>query len=466
MGYKPPKVKVDSKSAGNLGTNAADYGTLGGYSTARKGTNEDSGGADGEGFSAFGMGGKSGALGKHDVLGKALDNANPWLQSDKKAKAAKAEAEARADALYKQTGILNQTLNGADTKYLDTYNDEKSRYLGEASGLLSQYQTKINDLSAQATNQASDATDTYTNTILPELKNVMGTAKTNASQAMSLEQAGDPNNPVMKAVRDLYNKQGQQARLQGQQDFGVLSALGAQSAQGQFGAAGNPMTAGQMGQIYAANQGQAGNAYAKAQQRMYDLQQQGIDKGFDQSNQIYQFGQQAQDRYGNSIKDIQNSQDQYYDSQGKFRGELGGYAGDLFGAGAAYNTDQMNMNMMGSDIAKGNAYAGTGREQNALNQKYGAQQQAANNDLAASTANNASKGQFISSMASLGAGSFGGAAGSAGAGMIRQKQPSGDSGYMDSSSGYGGGGYDNTTDWNDPRSRGNAPAASYYGRTA
>ncbi len=331
-----------------------------------------------------------------------IDNANPYVKGPRDAAKAKKESQANTQALYDKTGAINQGLNQADTDYGSSFKKYSDDYLGQAQGLVNTYTKDIGNLKKQAQDQATSAKATYTNDILPSYKDAMGKAQTNASQAMSLQQAGDPNNPVMKAVRDLYNKQGQGVREQGQQDFGVLSALGAQAAGQQFGASG-PMTAGMQGQIYAANQAQAGDAYANAQKRMYDLQQQGIDRGFDQSNQMYQFGQQAQDRYSNSIKDYQGGQDAYQNSMGKYRGEIGGYAGDIFGTNAAMNSDKFNIGQMGADVNRSNTYASSGRQQNALNQYYGANQQSINNQAQTNSANNTSKAQFISSLLGSGA---------------------------------------------------------------
>jgi hypothetical protein len=163
-----------------------------------------------------------------------------------------------------------------------------------------------------------------------------------------------------------------------------------------------------MGQIYAQNQGQAGEAYAKAQQRMYDLQQQGIDKGFDQSNYLYEQGQQAQDRYGTSIKALQEGEGAYYDQQGKFRDEQSGYAGDIYDVNSGLNADRFGVNTTLADIQKGNAYAGGGREQSALDTRMGVQQQGISNQLAAqsaqSTANTGLIGSAIGAGATLGGG--------------------------------------------------------------
>lgn len=333
--------------------------------------------------------------------GGFIDKNNPYVQGPRQQRKAKAEADAKAGELYAKTGEINKGLDKADAAYGKTFDKDSREFLSGAKNLVKEYTGQISQLQNESKTQASDARATYTNSILPGYKDAMGKAKVNADAAMSLEQASDPNNAVMKGVRELYNKQGESARRQGQQDFGVLSALGAQAAQGQFGA-GGPMTSGQMGQIYAANQSQAGDAYARAQNRMHDLQQQGIDRGFDQSNQMYQFGQQAQDRYSNTIKDLQGGEGAFYDQQGRFRDEQGGYAGDVMGAKAGYNSDRFNMGMIGSDVRKGNAYAGAGRRQVAENQYYGTQQQNINNKAGADSATNASKGQFISSLVGAG----------------------------------------------------------------
>jgi hypothetical protein len=162
-----------------------------------------------------------------------------------------------------------------------------------------------------------------------------------------------------------------------------------------------------MGQIYGQNQQQAGNAYARAQQRMYDLQQQGLDKGFDETKHWYQAGQEAQDRYGNTVKDLQDGEGKFYDQQGKFRDELGGYADNILGVDSALNADRLNINMTGADIDKGNVYAGTGREQNALNQKYGGQQQASDTGFANYAGAQDSKLKTFGSLAGLFTGMYG-----------------------------------------------------------
>ncbi len=392
-----------------------------------KRSNVQTGNTGSQDFSWFGQGGQSGAVHDKDFVGKAFDKINPKVKAGEAAKAKEERDRQRADELFAETGGLNQKLDASDKKYKSDFDTQSQGYLSTAKNLVGDYTSKIGKLTDQSESQAKDATATYTNSILPGYKDAMSMAKTNADQAMTLSEAGDPNNPIMKAVRDLYNQQaeqtrgqydtqGQRARTQGQQDFGVLSALGAQAAGMQFGA--GPMTAGQQGQIYAQNQTQAGDAYARAQQRMYDLQQQGLDrssdlqaqglgKGFDQSNQMYEYGQDAQGRYSDTIKDLQGGENSYYGQQQGFRDEQSGYAGDTLGVNAGLNADTMNIGMMGSGIDRDNAYAGTGREQNLLNQKYGVNSQLDQAQLMRNMAGREGEMQFLSQLASMGMGAWG-----------------------------------------------------------
>lgn len=367
-------------------------------------------GGDGGDFSIGGLGGSSGALGQSDVLGKEIDKSNPYLNADKKAKKKKEEDEARANELLEQTKLLNPKLDAADKQYKDDFTDKSGDYLNTAKGLVGNWQTEIDNLTNQSKNQATDATATYKNTILPELMTHMQGAKNNAAGAITLAEVQDPNNKLVTAIRDLYNQMGMDANRQGQQDFGVLSALGAQAAQGQFGASG-PMTAGAMGQIYGANQRQASEAYSKAQQRMHDLQQQGITEGWRQNEHWYDKGQEAQKAYGDSITGLSDAEKNYYDQQGKFRDEITGYTDSTLGVQAGLNADVLNIGNMGSAIDKGNAYAGVGREQDLINKQYGIGQGISDNEMEAFMANNAGKAQFISSLAGMFGGALGNKAG-------------------------------------------------------
>lgn len=380
-GWKPWKTKSEAESQSGVGSFTTPVG------------------GDNEGFSWFGQGG-SGAVNKHDIVGKSLDALNPSTKAAAARKKKEAEDRARLEALTTKTGEINKGLDTADADYLGNFNKTSGTYIDEAGKLVNTYTGEINQLKDKATSQANDNTQTYTNTILPAFKDLLEKTKGNADSAMSLEDYSDPNNALMTAIRDMYNKKGQKARQQGQQDYGVLAALGAQAAQGQIGAAGgNPMTAGMQGQIYAANQRQAGDAYTNAQQRMYDLENQGLKKSWEQNDNVYNAGQDALGAYSNSAQNLSEAEKQYYATQGDFRDEIGGYAGDVLGVGSALNADKMNLGMTGAGIQKGNAYASGGREQSVANQTYGGQQGLADSELAGELAGRKGEANFLSQLA-------------------------------------------------------------------
>jgi len=354
-------------------------------------------------FSVGGMGdaGSSGALPGFDPLGAQLDKANPYLQGKNAAKAKGISDKEALEKKMSEIGALQPKYDTADADYLSKFETGSKTYLDAAKGQVGDYKTKVNELDAQAKDQSTKHSSTYTNDILPGYKAAMEAAKNNASGALTLAQSQDPNNPLAQEIRDLYNRLGEDKRQQGLRDFGVLSAMGAQAAQGKFGASG-PMTAGAMGQIYAQNQNQAQGAYARAQNRMYDLEQQGITAGREDVKHWYEKGQQAQERYSGTIKDFQGGEDKFYGQQGDFRDEIGGYAGDILGVDSALNTDIYNMGMTGAGINKQNTYAKTGREESMINQNYGGQQTISDAEMAAIMANYGSQAQFISSLAGAG----------------------------------------------------------------
>lgn len=313
-----------------------------------------------KGFSPFGADGGQGRLGSGDVVGTFLDKQNPMVQS-KKAADKRAEQQAAENAERQGVRDANvQALNTADdTHYTQTSANVgtlKSSTQAKTDQLVKQLESLITEAQAQGTK--ADAT--YTNTILPALEDVLSKHKANANSAMTLEEAMDPNNKLATSIRDLYDNLGQRERQRGQQDYGVLAALGAQAAGQQFGQL--PMTSGQMGQIYARNQTQAGDAYARAQQRMYDLQQQGITRGFEDTKHWYDKGQQSIDKYGQSAKDIQTASTNHADLMGKFRGERANYGGQAHQAGT--NQDMLNFSADQSlyDLQQTNTASKSGRE--------------------------------------------------------------------------------------------------------
>jgi hypothetical protein len=354
--------------------------------------------AGSDNWSIGGTGGKDGRLGSNDAIGTLLDKNNPFLKASKAAKE-KEEADKRAlEEWEAKKKAANDGLTSSDSKHQTSVNTLGKDYLTSQESSIGQFIDKMNGLEDKAKTQMSSSDAMYSNTIIPEFKNLMESSKQNAAGAMSLEEAMDPNNKIHTQIRELYDNLGKQSLQQGRQDYGVLSALGAQAAKGQFGV-GQPMTAGMMGQIYAQNQNQAGEAFARAQQRMYDLQQQGIDRGFDENRHWYEQGQLAQDRYGNTVKDLTSAQNLYDDSQSRYRDELSGYAGNISGANSALASDKYNIGLTDADLAKANEYGKIMRESGLDDSVYAQKGQLANNSLGNKMADYQNEGQTYGAIA-------------------------------------------------------------------
>lgn len=310
---------------------------------------------------------------------------NPYDTS--KATGIAQQGQALAQQQQQNAQGVSQTMADADAAYGQSYGQASNAYNAAQGTTNDAYLKQVGALSQQASDQATKAGSTYTNTIAPALKGIMSTAQQNASQAMSLKDAGDPNNSVQTAVRKMYDDQAQGVKTQGMADYGTMAALGGQAASAQFGAAGGPMTSGTMGQIYGQGQQQAGNAYAAAQQRATNLQQQGIDQGFAQSDAQYQRGVGAQQTYRQSVGDVGAAQNQYLAQQQGARQEIGGYNSDQYGIKSQANADQYNQANTQAGIAQQTAYGQGNRDLASMGQSFGYQQQGVTNQLGIEAAN-------------------------------------------------------------------------------
>ena len=87
------------------------------------------------------------------------------------------------------------------------------------------------------------------------------------------------------------------------------------------------MTGSQLQLLNASNQQQSGLAYARAQQQMQNLRQQGLDMGFSRSDAQYNRGQDAKNRYVDSIGNYEQGMDRNNARQADFREQRGGYSG-------------------------------------------------------------------------------------------------------------------------------------------
>lgn len=356
----------------------------------------------GEKFSPFGKDGDTGALGKWDVIGTTLDSVNPWTDRYKQDQKAKAEEEAKRLEVQELLKSHLPKYAEADTKYANTFESNSAAIKKMMDDYLAQFQQTMQGSIASS----EQARDSYADTWLGQggMKDAM---TNNANSALTLEEMMDPDNKVAMAFRDSYERDAQSARQQGQQDYGILSALGAQAAQGQFGMSG-PMTAGSMGQIYAQNQNQAGQAYARAQQRMYDLQQQGRKTGEQQTGIAYESGQKA-------IADLLKESGAFSSSQDASNKTIGGLSGLLKQGSDATQQYYTSRDDELAGIKHTNTTNQANREGSLATGEYDWLQSILEKQTGRNDAKTASEMQMISSILGMFAGGAGGAAAGAGA---------------------------------------------------
>lgn len=349
-----------------------------------------------------------------DRWGKGIGKAFGYDTSDQKE--ARAESERLGQAETDQTRERVQWMEENDRKYKD-----------QLSGYGNEYLRDLDRVRGDMNSQVNDARKTYSNDIQPRMKGIMEKAQQQAGQAMSLEDAGNVNNSVHRGVRDLYDQQAQGVQNQSVADYGVLSALGAQATQNTMGAAG-PMTGAQTQLLSAGNQSQAGVAYQKAQQRVQSLREQGIDRGFQESDRQYQRGVDATERYGRTVGDYEGAMDRNNQREQGYRDQDMNFASDRFGSQRGMAQEQLG-------IEQGIR----NRDLGAINQDYARKQGAVANDIAAADAQNAAKrgilGGVLQGGATAAGAYYGGAEGakagaSAGGGIAGGMQAGAGSGYQ------------------------------------
>lgn len=332
----------------------------------------------------------------------------------------------KQDDLNEQGRSVSEDEMRANRGVLTHMKELDDDYLGKVHNYGTDYIAKIDQTGAQAAKQANDARAIYSNDIQPRMKNQMEDAQREAGSAMTLSQSMDPNNQVHQAVEAKYKNLGQGVRKQGLADYGVLSALGNQATQNTMGASG-PMTGSQMQLLNAGNTQQASAAFQRAQQRVNDLEQQGIDRGFDESDKAYGRGQAAKDRYAGTIGDYEGSMDRNINRERSFRDEDMGYASDRLGILRGMAGEERDVRM-----------GGNSRDLSQIGAEYGNQQSYIANQMAAANAENASKRGIFGGIlqgAATGAGAYyGGAQGAqagaaAGGGMSQGVQAGQNYGY-------------------------------------
>jgi hypothetical protein len=226
---------------------------------------------------------------------------------------------------------LNQQIGREAAQSLKTQSSLNQRYTGERNKALAgmdqtdlAYRDRVRGLTREAQNSARDASQVYGN-MSNQYRSMQEKANEDANNAMSLREYMDPNNRVATSVRGLYDERAEQERLRGQQDFGVLSALGSQATGTMAGGMG-PLTVGQQVALQAQNQRQAGEAYSSAQRKMQNLRDQGLQMGFDRSDAAYAAGQGARDRQGNLLQDRRALENEFRNFEFSSRGEREGFS--------------------------------------------------------------------------------------------------------------------------------------------
>lgn len=337
-----------------------------------------------------GGGGWTGKAARGDYSGAAEDVQNNLGFGHRKQDELGEKYQESVDRQYGETQGVLHNMKYQDDKYLGDLSAQSSNYKTDRDSAIGKWQVKADELQQQAEGQASDARQTYTNDILPNMKGIMENAKGEASNAMTLAEAGDPNNKVQQAVRGMYEQQAQGVGRQGLADVGVLQAMGAQATAGQMANMG-PMTGGQMQALMGANQTQAGMAMARAQQHMQNLRDQGISAGFRESDAQYQRGERARDRYAGSVQGLQNSQDQFYGQQQGFRNEIGGMNNQTMNVQTGRARDNFDMDNNFSQSEHQLRQGGNVRQIGAINDRYGGQQAGIAGQIANENAGQAQK---------------------------------------------------------------------------
>ena len=328
------------------------------------------------------VGGVSGGDGK--ALSKKWKDVTGITAANDAAGDAAAAGETAAQGSYETKKGVAQQMSNTDTALLeankaqvDKYKQQRAgidrdqeyadnAYSNSITGTEQEYQGKVDKLASQAEGQASDAKQTYTNTIEPAFKNSMEDAQTNAADAMSLKDAGDMNNSTQQGVRDFYEKQAVGQGKQGLADVGVLQSMGAQANAAQMGS-GAPMTGSQMQLMNAQNMSQSGQAFANTQRRVQNLRDQGVQQGISMSNQQYDRGEAARDRRTSAARDYEGVGARMRDEQTGYRGEAQGYGQETRGSKSKV-----------ADTAKNRAYSISNRNLDRYGQEFNMDQQLSN----------------------------------------------------------------------------------------
>lgn len=246
--------------------------------------------------------------------------------------------DSRTGDYRKNRNATDDRARADDKDYLDKFTGEANKNTENVSKNEGNFRKELSDLKSRSTKDEDSLRKDYDTEINPRLKSQMDARKQDAGNAMSLKDAGDVNNSVHKGVRKLYDDRGAGTRRQGLADYGMLAALGSQAT----GNAGGPMTGSQLQNVQAANNRQAGSAYNNALQRSQSLEDEGINRGFDESSRQYDRGVGANMAYDQSVNNYQNAGNSFTQTAQGMRGEQSGYTGDMRDSSATEESARSN----------------------------------------------------------------------------------------------------------------------------
>lgn len=338
----------------------------------------------GGGFFGKMLGGAKGSMSPEEKLFGFGDSHQ--READKEAKRLRDEWQDKGADIEKRYGAADTDLS---SKMQASVDQRKSEMSNDYTQLLSDKQEMRNALEEQHKNSAA----TYSNDIQPRMKDMMERSQKNSASAMSLEDYMNPNNKVAQQTRQLYENQAQGENRQGLANAGILSAMGMQNMAGQLG--GMPMTGGQLQALMGANQAQSGTAYANTQRRVQNLRDQGLDRGFQQSDKAYAAGLDAQDRYRRSVGDYEGAFDRNQGREAAYRKEFGDRSQSTLDAKNQWGNDVFNLDSGMSDLSHKLATGGLTREEARNNRYYGGGIEAQMGKASRADAENARKQQLL-----------------------------------------------------------------------
>lgn len=316
-----------------------------------------------------------GPLGQY--IGDKFDGIERNKKGEKEAKERLSQQQADQ---YEWNKTHNTSYDVEELKYRDKMDKADTGFKSARNASVNPHLERLAQLEREANAQATDSRATYEGSIKPGMMEQMNRAQTEARSAMSLKDYMDPNNAVAKGTRDLYDTEAQGVGKQGLADVGVLSAMGANAASQAFGT-GGPMSTGQLQSLYAANQSQSGQAFANVQKRMQALKEQGLAKGFEQSDKAYQAGERAGQRASGTIKDLSDAEAAQLHKQGTLRAERGGIGADIMGLnlGTAQSDYAIGQGAAGRNLDMG--YRKLDRQSTTENTRYGTNAQQEANEI-------------------------------------------------------------------------------------